>query len=217
MTLEEMAGIKHIFITHSHLDHITGLPLLLDSVFEKLKQPVIVHAQPQTLDALRKHIFNNVIWPDFTRLPTRDKPVLAFEELTPGNQCELGGRSFEMVPVKHVVPAVGYVVHNQTGTFAFSGDTSSNDTFWDALNKLPQLDLLLVEAAFANKDIQLSHLAGHYCPELLARDLVKLNHQPEVYITHNKPGEEELIFSECQSAIRSHKINRLSSEQVFTV
>lgn len=217
LSLKEMAGIKHIFLTHSHLDHITDIPLLVDSVFERIKQPIIVHGLHETIEALRRHIFNNVIWPDFTKLPTAENPVLKFEEMKPGEIADVEGCKVEMIPVNHLVPGVGYRVNCDHKSFAFSGDTSSNDTFWAALNKHDSLDMLIVESAFLNKDVELSKQAGHYCASLLADDLKKLTHQPEVYITHNQPGLEDKIMAECKAAISDRTIHRLVGGDSFTL
>ncbi|MFO8023962.1 MBL fold metallo-hydrolase [Thiohalophilus sp.] len=217
LTLEQMAGLRHIFLTHSHLDHIASIPLLVDSVFEHLHEPITIHAQQVTIDALRTHIFNNVIWPDFAALPHPDRPVLRYQPMQPGESRQVRNIRFEMVPVNHVVPGVGYIVRNSPQVFAFSGDTTTNDTFWARLNQLERLDLLIVEAAFADDDIDICRRAGHYCPALLAEDIAKLTHQPEVYITHNKPGGEGEIFAECARAITTHSVNRLSAGARFTL
>lgn len=217
LTLEQMAGIRHIFLTHSHLDHITSIPLLVDSVFEHLDEPIVIHALEETIAALRTHIFNNVIWPDFAALPHPDRPVLRYQPMQPGEIRQVREIDFEMVSVNHAVPGVGYVVQNGRGIFAFSGDTTTNDTFWERLNRLDQLDLLIVEAAFPDQDIEICRRAGHYCPSLLASDIAKLEHQPEIYISHNKPGGESEIFAECTQAITGHSINRLSAGSRFTL
>ena len=122
LTLAEMAKIRHIFLTHSHLDHVAFIPLLLDSIFEMITQPVIVHAQPETIQALENHIFNWHIWPDFSKLPQPSQPVLKFEPMYPGERIILNEREFEMIKVNHTVPGVGYYVASRSGTFAFSGD-----------------------------------------------------------------------------------------------
>ena len=215
LSLDEMAAIRHVFLTHSHLDHIAYIPLMLDSIFEERVEPLVVHGQPETLEALQRHIFNWVIWPDFSRLPSTDRPVLRYETMMPGQVLDMGGRSFEMITVEHAVPAVGYRVECPTGVFAFSGDTSTNDSFWAGLNAHERLDLLIVETAFCNADIAISRLAKHYCPSLLAEDLKKLRHRPDIYITHNKPGEEDIILAECSEALAEHKLHRLISGEVI--
>lgn len=215
LSMEEMSAIRHIFLTHSHLDHIACLPFLVDTLFDRIHTPIIVHAQAVTLNALQQHIFNNVVWPDFTRLPSADKPVLRFEVMQPGEVINLAGRSIEMIPVKHIVPGVGYRVENTESVFAFSGDTTSNESLWAGLNSHPRLDMLIVEVAFPNEEIDLCRRAGHYCPELLASDLKKLKHKSKVYISHNKPGAEHRIFSQCQQLIHSHDIHSLTGGDRF--
>lgn len=217
LPLDEMSSIRHIFLTHSHLDHIACVPLLVDTLFDRLDSPITVHAQAVTLQALRQHIFNNVVWPDFTRLPNDERPVLRFETLQPGQVVQLGDRHIESIQVNHTVPGVGYRVTSSGGVFAFSGDTTSNDNFWSVLNARPGLDILLVEAAFPDEEIELCRRAGHYCPSLLAADLAKLKHPAQVYISHNKPGAEGRILEQCRTAIRSHQIHHLSGGDRFTL
>lgn len=217
LTLDEMRKIRHVFLTHSHLDHFSFLPLLVDSIFPSIRDPLIVHGQPVTLQALQTHVFNWTIWPDFAKLPTEDKPVMQYRTLIPGDVFELEGRTLEMIAVNHIVPGVGYRVACASGAFAFSGDTTTNDNFWEVLNGHERLDLLLVEAAFANADIELSKRSGHYTAELLAADLKKLKHQPDVYITHNKPGHESVIMAECRTAIADRKITAAGTGLIFTL
>ncbi|MBL1433420.1 MAG: 3',5'-cyclic-nucleotide phosphodiesterase [Gammaproteobacteria bacterium] len=217
LSLEEMSHIRHIFITHSHLDHIAFIPMLLDSIFDVISTPIIIHGQAVTLAALRAHIFNNVIWPDFSVLPTADNPVFRYEEMAVGDVVEIDGRRISMLPVIHSVPAVGYYVESDAGAFAFSGDTSVNDILWSALNERPRLDFIIVETAFEDKDEALGKLAKHYTPQVLARDLKKLQHHPKIYITHNKPGVESIIAEECRQHIQGYDLNFLSGGETIAL
>lgn len=215
LTLQEMGCIRHIFLTHSHLDHIAGLPLLIDSIFDRIETPIVIHAQPATLKAIQEHIFNNAIWPDFSVLPSIHKPVLRYEAVSPGESVQLGELKLTLIPVNHVVPAVGYVMSTARHTVAFSGDTTTNDTFWPVLNGLDRLDTLIVEAAFTNHDLKLSQQAGHYCPHTLAADLAKLEHQPKIYLSHHKPGAEATILDECRQEITTHQVDSLHGGQII--
>ena len=218
LTLEQMRAVRHIFLTHAHLDHILSIPLLADSVFSHLiENPVIVHAQQATLDVLQSHIFNSQIWPDFTALPDRSRAVLKFEAVSPGSRTVIQGRSIEMIAVNHVVPGVGYRVETAGRSFAFSGDTTSNESLWLALNSHDGLDLLFIESAFANSDIGLARSAGHYCPQLLSEDLARLKHRPQVGITHLHPGEEVTIMNECRAALPGWDLKQLKSGDVFVL
>ena len=217
LSLDEMARIRHVFLTHSHLDHIAFIPLLIDSIFDRCETPLTIHGQAETLQALQQHIFNWVIWPDFHKLPTPQRPVMQYQVMKPGLAVTLAGRSLDMIPVVHAVPAVGYRIACPGGVIAFSGDTSTNDSFWSGLNAHERLDVLIVETAFANDDHAISRLAKHYCPTLLAEDIKKLRHRPRIYITHNKPGEEDVIIAECRTALADHDIHRLNSGDVITL
>jgi ribonuclease BN (tRNA processing enzyme) len=135
--------------------------------------------------------------------------------MKPGEKWQLQGRSIEMIQVNHIVPGVGYRVENDTSVFAFSGDTSSNDNFWQVLNKYDRLDLLIVETAFTNSEINLCRQAGHYCASLLAEDLKKLRHKPRIYISHNKPGFEKQILTECAESIQGREVYSLNGGTHF--
>jgi len=217
LEIDEMVKLRHIYLTHSHFDHIAALPLLADTVFDKIPGPIEVHGLSATIEALRQHVFNNVLWPDFTRIPNRDNPVFRLNEINPGSVHQLGNRSIEMIPVNHIVPGVGYRVESEGHAFAFSGDTATNDSFWAALNRHSSLDLLFVESAFPNANCELSKRSGHYCPETLAADLKKLKHRPRVCISHPKPGEESIILQECRDAINGQDVHGLVGNEQFTL
>jgi len=216
LSISEMKRIKHIFITHSHLDHISSIALLTDTLFDYLVgQPITVHAQRSTIKVLKEHIFNWAIWPDFTILPKKSNPVLKLKTMAKGSTLNIDGRSIEMIAVNHSVPGVAYRVESKNKSFAFSGDTTTNKSLWAALNKHDNLDLLFIESAFANKDAALAELAFHYCPQTLAEDLCKLEHRPKVCISHLKPGEEKRIMKECQKALPDRKLHQLKSGDRF--
>jgi len=216
LTLSELQSVRHVFVTHAHLDHIAAIPLLADSVFDRLVgNPIVVHARESSLKVLRRHIFNSEVWPDFTRLPDSSHAVIRLEAMAPGEQREIGGRLVEMIAVNHSVPAAGYRVESNGRSIAFSGDTTTNENLWDALNSHGNLDLLFVESAFADSDIELARAAYHYCPQLLASDLSRLKHRPQVCITHLKPGEEDLIMQQCRDALPGWELKQLHSGDVF--
>lgn len=222
LALTEMKQVRHVFLTHSHLDHIASLPLLVDSIFEHLNHhagtPITVYALPSTIKALKDHIFNWVIWPDFSGLPDRNHPVMVFREMTPGEVVSVDGRHVEMIPVNHAVPSVGYYLRSDNGkSLAFSGDTTTNDTFWDGLNMRQTLDVLIIEVAFPNSEMALSKAAYHYCPSLLAEDLKKLQHQPKIYISHHKPGVEKVIEQELAQDIPHRQLICLKGDESFTL
>ncbi len=218
LSLDEMSNLQHVFITHSHLDHIALLPMLLDTAYDHLvNRPLTLHCKQQTYDVLAKHIFNWDVWPNFFELPTAETPVIIYESMQPEDCIEFGDKIIKMVEVNHAVPAAAYIIRNGTGTIAFSGDTYVNDTFWDALNEEPNLEMLVVECGFTDSEKHIARDAKHYHPTALAEDLKKLKHRPEIYISHLQPGREEKIMQELNALVSGFNIHQLSSGQIISI
>ncbi len=191
LSVEELARIDHVFLTHSHLDHIAALPLMIDSVGGLRDRPVTVHALPETIAALREHIFNWVIWPDFSRIPEASRPWMRFEPIAAGQTVEVDGRRISALPAFHTVPALAYQVSCPGGSLVFSGDTGPHEPFWAAVNRIGDLRYLIIETAFPNRDEGLALKARHLCPIQLGDELARMRSRPEVLITHLKPADRE--------------------------
>lgn len=216
LPIERITRLRHIFLTHSHLDHVAGLPLMVDTLFGHQREPLKVHAHPDTLKALKEHIFNWVIWPNFEELEYKGVSALELVPMQHGDVISIGDREIEMIPVNHTVPGVAYRVSQSLKSFVYSGDTTTNDTLWAALNERDPLEMLIVECGFANKDEEIARLSKHYCPSLLAADLQKLQYQPPIAITHLKPGSEETIVADLREALPEHKVIHLRGGDIFS-
>lgn len=215
LSIAELAVIDHVFLTHTHLDHIAALPLLIDTVADRRNQPLTVYGTDSVLTILRNHIFNWAIWPDFSELPTPDAPFLRFETLPLGSHVQLGSRRITPLPVDHTVPAVGYWLDSGQGSLVFSGDTGQCDALWRAVNRIVNLRYLLVECAFSNRERELARISRHLCPDLLASELQKLERECEIYITHLKPGQIELTMEEIANCLSNFQPRMLQNNQVF--
>ena len=199
LTLEEMRRIRHVLLTHSHLDHVAALPLMIDAVASHISEPIRVSALPGTIAALKAHVFNNVIWPDFSRIPSPQAPFVSFHEIQVGQVLELAGKNIEVLPAVHTVPACGYAVKTGRGSWIFTGDTERNPAFWRRINQM-DVAALVIETAFSNREQDLAHRSLHLSPLALAEELdciAKTKRFP-IYITHTKPAETELIMAEIQ-------------------
>lgn len=224
LALDEMARIDHIFLTHSHLDHVLAIGLLADSVTRLRRaqgRPAIqVHALPQTLQALRSHIFNGVIWPDFTRLPDPAAPVLSLVPLALGEVLVAAGVSIEALPAAHTVPALGYAVWDRAradaGAWVFTGDTGPNPALWQRLAAL-KLHSLVIETAFRDEEHVLADISQHLCPTRLRGELAQLREPTDVYITHVKPGELDAIMSAIAAHASPHRVRALVAGQSMSV
>lgn len=222
LTMDQLLLIDHIFITHSHLDHIAFIPLLLDTVMGFRIKPITLHATRETLAALRQHIFNWTIWPDFNAIPDNKVPFLQYSELSLGVTSDMNGRKITALPVNHVVPAVGYHVEGDEYSLVYTGDTTVCDALWVALTKIHNLKYLIIETAFSNSELELAKLSKHLCPSMLASELSKLGDDTltddfAVFITHLKPGEDAVIMNEIAEMASSLTINQLRKDHIFNL
>lgn len=215
LTLDEMARIDHILLSHSHLDHVLGVPLLADSVMRRrgARGPIQVHALPETLAVLREHVFNDLLWPDFTRLPRASEPVLALRPIAVGERFVLGraGRAVDVLPARHSVPACGFAVQAASGRqWVYTGDTGPNPALWAALAH-HEVAQLVIEVAFGEGDRLLASRSGHHCPSSLASELAQAPAGAELLLTHLKPGEHITIEAELASQLPGRRWRRLQA------
>lgn len=196
----QRALLRDVIVTHPHMDHVATLPIFIDDLFSQLTSPVRVHATDEVSEMLRGDLFNGTLYPRFHELENEHGRVLEFVPFETG--CEFGVAHLRLtaVPVHHAVPTVGLVVSDGGATVAFSSDTSETDEFWRALDRLPRLDALFVEASFPNSMRELAHVSGHLTPATLAAELAKLSLSPsDIYVVHIKPSFRETILAELEA------------------
>jgi cAMP phosphodiesterase len=189
LPLEELVGVDDILLTHSHFDHVKDVPLLADLVVGRRRRPLRVHASPECARTLRENVFNDLLWPDFTRIPDARRPVLEIRRFTPGRTFRVGRYAVRPVPVRHPVESVGFIVSDGRSAFAISGDTGPTTRIWREVNAARRLRALIVELSFPNALQALADVSGHLTPATLASELAKVerNGYP-VYLYHLKPA-----------------------------
>jgi ribonuclease BN (tRNA processing enzyme) len=193
LCLDELMRVEHVLLSHSHLDHVLGIPLMADSIMQRRLaeatfRPLRVYALPATLEALRRHLFNNVIWPDFTRLPTPERAIIELVPIEVGQRLDVAGLHMEVLPASHTVPACGYAVDTASGWWVYTGDTGPNAALWQRLRGR-RLAQLVIETAFSDDERALAEISRHLCPSMLLRELAQMDADASVAITHVKPGE----------------------------
>lgn len=223
LSLEAMTKIDDIVVSHSHLDHVLAIPLLADSVMrdrfaDPTRGPIRVHGLPATLATLRQHLFNDRLWPDFTRIPSREQPILVLEPFEVGQTLALGApdrlRRLEVLPAVHTVPAVGFALETAQGWWVYSGDTGPNPALWSALRER-RIAHLVIETAFGDDERWLADISGHLSPSTLAGELAQLPGSVPVHITHPKPGEAAAVIEQIRAIDTAHKVELLVAGQVF--
>ncbi|MGE5489883.1 MAG: MBL fold metallo-hydrolase [Actinomycetota bacterium] len=215
LSIAELAVIDHLFLTHTHLDHIASLPLMVDTVGDRRSKPLTIYASDAVITILRNHVFNWAVWPDFSEIPSAAKPFMRFQPMKLGETVTIDGRKITSLPVEHTVPAVGYQLDSGPGSLVFSGDTGACDAFWQTVNRIANLKHLIVECAFSNREERLALASKHMYPSLLAAELQKLERGCDIYITHLKPGQIELTMEEIAECLGDFKPKMLQNNQVI--
>ena len=223
LALEALLRIDHVLVTHSHLDHILAIGLLADCV-TRLREaarrpPIVVHALPATIAALRRHVFNGVIWPDFTQLPRPEAAVMQFAPFQVGQVLHVGRRVVEVLPAEHTVPAVGFAVradHADAPAWVFTGDTGPNPALWARLARL-RVAALVIETAFSDEEDALAGISSHLNPRRLQAELAQIAGDMDVWITHIKPGEVKAVMSQIAALGSRHRIGALATGQTLEV
>lgn len=215
LDIDRLACIDHVFLTHSHIDHVAGLALLADAVRGKRQGPVTVHASEEVIAALKKYLFNWVLWPDFSTIPSADDPVLRWAPFKPGATIAIGGRMITGYPVNHTPGAVAYWVHDSNAGFLFSGDMCATPALWRMLLAEQRLRRVIVDCSFPNAESELAAQSMHFCPQSLLADIHAMPHSIEFLIYHLKPGQEDLIMDELRAAAGDRPFRALKCGDVF--
>lgn len=214
LSIPEQVGIRHIFITHSHLDHICTLPFYTKNIFGHTDVPIEIHALPETLDALRRHLFNDELWPDFSVIPSPDNPIIRYSELNSEQVFELEGLRITPILVNHLVPCVGYRIEDDHSAFIFTSDTAETDRIYEIANETSNLRLFITEVSFPNDQNWLAEASRHLTPAKLEGELRKLKADVPVGIYHLTPGDRPVILPELE-AIGDPRVRLLDQGNLF--
>jgi 3',5'-cyclic-nucleotide phosphodiesterase len=197
LELKLQFGLTGCLISHAHLDHIKDLATLADNRCQARCEPLPVGATRSTIRTLKKHFFNNELWPDFSAIPTPEHPTLRFVELRAGRLIELAGYRVRTVPVSHTIDSSAFVVERAGAALAYSGDTGPTDLLWQVLRAQDNLKALVMEVSFPNREQRLATESGHHTPRTMAHDLRKLRRAVPTLLFHIKPFFQSEVEQEC--------------------
>ena len=218
LALDEQQRLETVLISHAHLDHIKDLATLADNRCQQGGPTLIVAGIAPTIDILRKHFFNDLLWPDFSRIPCGDGPTIRLQTIEPEVTVRLSGMNVRAVMVDHTIDTCGFVVQSADGSIAYSGDTGPTDRFWTVLTETEDLSALLMEVSFPDEHHQLAKVSGHHTPETLAADLEKLvgKRGLPILLHHIKPVFEQAVEKQLTSMSgRNMELCRLGDQYIL--
>lgn len=198
-TPQEQARIKHVLISHSHIDHLATLPAFIENAFEGESDCVVIHAGAPVLDCLQRDIFNDRVWPDFINLSRNGVPFLKLKVLESGHPVQLEGLGITPVSVNHLVPTLGFVIEDASSTVVISSDTGPTDEIWEYANRSSNLQAIFLEVTFPNSLGELASIAKHLTPALLAQEALKLKDSVPIYVVHIKARHYDRVMAELRA------------------
>lgn len=198
-TPQQQEAIRHVFLTHSHIDHTASLPIFVENAWTPAESCPRIYGIPETLDCVEKHIFNNLIWPDFIELSRNMPPFLRLNPIESGVPVEADGLQITAVPVNHVVPTVGFVVSDGESAVIFGGDSGPTEQIWEVAHQTPRLRAVLLEACFPNSLTSLAQASLHLTPEMFSREVAKMPAGIKVVAVHIKVRYREAVIRELHA------------------
>jgi cAMP phosphodiesterase len=199
MDLKAQFRLSACLVSHAHLDHIRDLATIADNRCQAECEPLVIAATRPTIRVLKKHFFNNQIWPDFSEICTSAGPTIRFVELKAGHPIDIAGYEVVAIPVSHTIDSSGFVVRGKDATLGYSGDTGPTDQLWKVLRDEKNLKALLMEVSFPNREQQLASDSGHHTPKTLIKDLKKFGKPQDLptLLYHIKPVFQGEVEQEC--------------------
>lgn len=201
----EAKDINHIFLTHSHADHITDLPFIIETFFEQRKTPLTIYALEETIEVLKTYSFNNVIWPDFTKIKllNSDENSLILKKIKLNEIISIGEYQIKPIEANHIAGSCGFVITKNHQSFIISGDTYTNPIIWEEINNNKTIKSLIIECSFPDKFDELARVSKHLTPNLIAKELKNLKRKDiSIFFYHLKPNYEKELLKD----IKKHKL-----------
>jgi ribonuclease BN (tRNA processing enzyme) len=220
LTIEEQRLVRHVLITHTHMDHTNTLPFLIENSFGSSEEPVSIFCTKRVLAGVRRHLFNNDTWPDFTRIPNHLYPSVRFEEIAieePFMIDNLPNGPLEVmaVEVNHIVPTTGLLFRQGSSSVIFTSDTGPTTRIWEIANATEDLAALITEVSFPNRMQDVADVSLHLTPQSLKEELSKLDREVPIYIYHFKPAYVEELREELAATELPYPVEELVQDRIY--
>jgi ribonuclease BN (tRNA processing enzyme) len=194
--ITEQTLVDHIFISHPHLDHIKDLAFMCDNCFGLRPKPFEVYSSQTVKDAIKNHLMNDLIWPDFSVLPTREKPTISFQRLEAEQSIVIGEYEIMPVPVNHQGGAFGFIVSKKNKSVLFTQDTGPTDRIWEIAKNYKNLVAIFTEVSFPNNMQKVANASLHHTPSTLKNEIKKMPKNIPIFLGHLKPNFQDQLFQE---------------------
>lgn len=199
LTFEEQTKIQNIIVSHVHLDHIKDIPFLVDNIVGA-GSPINIIGTSFVLNGLKTHIFNNIVWPDFTEIPDKKCPMIKLVPVNAGREMFVSGIKIKPIIVNHTVPSVGYIIKSNDSAFVYTGDTDTTDDLWEEARKESNLKFIITEVSFPNSMEDIANASKHMTPHKLCEAIKKLARTDvRIFVTHMKPQYLDIINEELKT------------------
>jgi len=206
LSLEEQHGIRHICLSHTHLDHIKDIAFLADNRSlkrlggNKANRTINVHSLAPNHETLCSDFLNDHIWPDFTAIPSREDAIIKLHNIEPEIPFEIDGVRITPIAVNHPVPCTGFLIDFEGKQLIYSADTSSTDRIWEIANAQPNLKAVILDCSFPNAYQKLADISGHQTPQGIKLELQKFDAvgRVPIYLYHMKPETLNVIAAEVE-------------------
>jgi len=215
-TPQDQAAVDHLFLTHSHADHCASLPIFLENRYGLAPQCPVIYGSADTLDSLQKHLFNDVVWPDFIKLSAQTRPFLRLQTVEAETPVDAAQLCITPVAVNHVVPTFAYVVSDGRATVIFAADSGPTERLWDLARQLPSLQGVFLEASFPDSMRDLAEISLHLTPQMFAAEVAKLPPATRVMAVHIKVAYRETVVTELlRLGIPKLEIGQCETDYIF--
>jgi ribonuclease BN (tRNA processing enzyme) len=214
LSVERQQNVEAIVLTHSHMDHTSSLPFFVENVYGRSRAAVDIYASTTTTYAIRKNLFNNASWPDFTRLPNNLLPSVQFKTIEEEVPVVLGEVRFTPFAVDHLVPTYGYLIEYGGSAVVWSSDTGPTIRLWEIANSVPGLKAVFLDTSFDNSMQRIADVSLHLTPQTMAEEVKKLERDVPVYLHHLKPPCIEKIHLEV-AALQDHRLQFLEQGKTY--
>ena len=206
LSIEEQIKIKHILISHAHLDHTNALPFFLDHIFGLNKNTIQIHSTKEVIRALREHVFNDTTWPDFSRILSNQLPMIQFHSIHPREPFYLDELKITAIEVNHIVPTVGFILEEENASIVYTADTTHTEEIWKNANERDDLKAVFIEISFPNKFQAVADVSKHLTPRAMVEELKKCKKKVDVFAFHIKPIHYETIKKEISDIHKKEKL-----------